>query len=167
MSKFFIGIDVGKKGGIVVLDHSGKIVKMDVMPIGADDELCPESLLDMISPYSEECHCILERLHAMPLFGAKGNFNFGGQYFTVKTIMKLTKTPYTEVLARIWQKELFQGIPSIEKSDGKLDTKKMALVSAQRLFPGANFLATSRSKKDHEGIVDALLIAEYGRRNFK
>jgi len=35
---------------------------------------------------------------------------------------------------------------------------------ARRLFPAVGLIATSRSRMPHTGIVDALLIAEYGRR---
>ena len=69
------------------------------------------------------------------------------------------------------EKELFEGIPKVLKKDGsgKVDTKAMALIAAKRLFP-TTVLTKPDSKRatvPHNGIVDALLIAEYARRNFK
>jgi hypothetical protein len=48
----------------------------------------------------------------------------------------------------------------------KIDTKATSLIAAKRLFPEEKFLATSRSKVPHDGIVDAVLIGEYCKRNF-
>jgi hypothetical protein len=45
----------------------------------------------------------------------------------------------------------------------KGDTKPAALAKAKQLWPEETFLASARSTKPHEGIVDAYLIAEYGR----
>ena len=71
---------------------------------------------------------------------------------------------------------MYEGIPEMRKPPtkftnkqgkecqrkGSLKTKEMSLVSAQRLYPGADLRASTRCKKPHDGIVDALLIATYG-----
>ena len=44
----------------------------------------------------------------------------------------------------------------------KTDTKATSLNAARRIFPGETFLATPRSKKPHDGLVDAALIAYVG-----
>ena len=49
---------------------------------------------------------------------------------------------------------------------GKLshgDTKPAALARCRQLWPSESWLATPRSTKPHEGLIDAALIAEYGR----
>jgi hypothetical protein len=48
----------------------------------------------------------------------------------------------------------------------KIDTKATSLIAAKRLFPDEKFLATTRSKVPHNGVIDAVLIGEYCRRNF-
>ena len=40
-------------------------------------------------------------------------------------------------------------------------------MAAKRLFPNWNFLATERSSKMHDGLVDAALIGYYGYVKFK
>lgn len=44
------------------------------------------------------------------------------------------------------------------------DTKAMSILAAHRLFPGVSLLRTDKCKKPDDGMSDALLIAEYGRR---
>lgn len=167
--KYTIGIDVGKKGGITVLETStGKILKKQVMPLLEDGDVDGNALLSLLADYSEECHCIIEKLHAMPLFGAKGNFGFGGQYYTIKTILRISRTPFTEVMARKWQKQMFEGMKVHKRpKDGRTDTKKMAKIRVMDLYPNEDFVPTKRSRNMHDGMIDSTLIAEYGRRNFR
>jgi hypothetical protein len=42
-------------------------------------------------------------------------------------------------------------------------TKVAALASANKLWPTERWLATTRSKTPHDGMVDAALIARYNR----
>ena len=44
--------------------------------------------------------------------------------------------------------------------------KNTSIEVCKRLFPGVNLKATDRCKKDHDGMAEALLIAEYGRRHY-
>ena len=71
---------------------------------------------------------------------------------------------YTLVPPKTWQKEMFLGIPAIQKAKSSAnDTKAMALIAAKRLFP-EDMLKTNPKNKPHDGIVDALLISEYACR---
>ena len=67
--------------------------------------------------------------------------------------------------AKTWQGTFWKK-PKMAKGQ-KFDTKAAALVAAKRLWPDEKFLATERSKVPHDGIVDALLIAEHTRREFR
>ncbi len=44
------------------------------------------------------------------------------------------------------------------------DTKTKSILAASRLFPRVDLRRTARSKVAHDGLTDALLIAEFGRR---
>jgi hypothetical protein len=68
---------------------------------------------------------------------------------------------YEKVYPKVWQKEMFLEIPPIRKKNGSTDTKAMAYVAAKKYFPNIKL-----TKKD-DGLTDALLLAEYGRRIFK
>lgn len=70
-----------------------------------------------------------------------------------------------------WQKEIWQERdrvmrknPDKKTKQGNTDTKKTSLNAAQRLFPTVNFIPRGK-KTPHDGLFDAALIAEYGRRN--
>ena len=73
--------------------------------------------------------------------------------------------PYIKVPAKEWQKEMFKGVDEITKP-GKTsrDTKAMALVAIKRLFPELKLTFNDRSTKPHDGLIDAVLIAEYSKR---
>ena len=158
-----IGIDIGKKGGICVLNKRNKNVKNIItMPLLSNGEVDSIKIFNILKDIKGYKHCYIEKLHSMPIFGAKGNFSFGGHYHTVKSILRLSKTPFTEVSAKTWQKFIFQDIKKIKKSDGKTDTKKMAKVRALDLEEKSKFMPTKRSKTPHDGLIDAYLIAYYG-----
>lgn len=64
--------------------------------------------------------------------------------------------PLTIVPPREWQKVMLAGV-------AKGDTKAASIVRANQLFPGVD-LRPGQCRKDQDGLSDALLIAEYGRR---
>ena len=103
------------------------------------------------------------------IFGTskKTAFSMGEQYGAVRQCCISNNIRYTEVPAKKWQAEMFEGQVNIQKA-GKTsrDTKAMALVAAKRLFPTVNLLMTKASSVPHDGLVDALLMAEYARRKF-
>ena len=47
----------------------------------------------------------------------------------------------------------------------KVNTKKTSLACAKRLWPTDTFVKNERCKTAHDGIVDAMLIAEAARRS--
>lgn len=65
--------------------------------------------------------------------------------------------PYRQVAPQEWQTELLRGIAGA-------DTKTRALAATQRRWPRLDLRRTERSRGPDPGRVDALLIAEFGRR---
>ncbi len=65
---------------------------------------------------------------------------------------------------------MFQGVDQITKPSKTAgakpirDTKAMALVAVKRLFPDLKLTFGERATKPHDGLIDAVLIAEYARR---
>ena len=76
-------------------------------------------------------------------------------------VVEALRIPYTQVHPRIWQKVAWEGVSR------KGDTKHTSLVAIRRLYPHMKFIATPRSKKPHDGIVDAVLIAYYLRMKYE
>lgn len=114
------------------------------------------TLLNTLQPC--KTHIYLER--AMPMaMGAKHAFNYGRGFAAIEIAIQELKIPVTYIEPRKWQKEMFQGI------DSRLKPKEQSLIAVERLFPQYLDSIPKRPKgKYHDGAVDALLIAEYGRR---
>jgi len=49
----------------------------------------------------------------------------------------------------------------------KTDTKQMSYLVCSRLWSCYDWKATPRCKKPHDGLTDAAMLAEYGRRTYK
>ena len=143
----YIGIDPGKNGGIAIIDSDGVIA----FPF-SEERLLIE--LDGIAQ-EYECICYLEHVHAMPNQGVSSTFNFGMNFGFIQGVLKAYEIPYELVTPQKWKKEF-----------SCTSDKNTSIEVCKRLFPGVNLKATERCKKDHDGIAEALLIAEYGRRHY-
>jgi hypothetical protein len=171
-TKIFIGIDPGLKGGIAILIPD-KPPLLSVMPLLAKVEIDVKKVLELIY-IGRNVHIIIEDVHSIFGASASANFSFGFGCGSLFTVLKLANVPFTKVSPKQWQKEMWQGVKPIEINTGKknkdgspkykIDTKATSLLSATRLFPNINFMASERSKIPHDGIIDSLLMAEYGRR---
>ena|ERR1700748_545282 len=168
MNKTHIGIDVGKKGGIVIIrsDDNDQYIDTYRTPT-IDKEVDINEFYKILSQYKgTSVHCVLENVHSIFGAGAKSNFQFGFVAGIIEGILASCKIPYTKISPKTWQKEMWQGISVLKDAKGKTETKKMSLIAAKKLFPNTNLLATTRSTVEHDGIVDALLICEFSRRKF-
>ena len=143
----YIGVDPGKNGGIAIIDSDGVIA----FPF-SEERLLIE--LDGIAQ-EYECICYLEHVHAMPKQGVSSTFNFGMNFGFIQGVLKAYEIPYELVTPQKWKKEF-----------SCTSDKNTSIEVCKRLFPNANLKATDRCKKDHDGMAEALLIAEYGRRHY-
>ena len=160
----FIGIDPGLQGGIATIHESGEItiLAMPTLKIGKKRMLDNASLAGTFSLpniLDIKSYAILEQQQAMPKQGVTSMFSIGYGFGTLKQCLVDFNIPHEVVRAQTWQKEF-------DISGRKGNTKAQALQICQSLFPNLNLLATERSKKPHEGIVDAVLIAEFARRRY-
>lgn len=187
MKKAFIAFDPGKDGGIAVIDEKGDLVYTSTIPkIGKEIDL--NKLFEVISglkKFGETQHVVLERVHSVFGSGAAANFTFGQVNGFIEAFIVAAGLKYTKTNPKDWQKISWEGIkiPTVTVPKFKTDklsgrkiqdgvrekvlTKEASLLAAKRLFPKWNFFATERSKKDHDGLIDAALIAYYGYVKFK
>jgi hypothetical protein len=154
--KSFLGIDPGASGGLVLLDEYADIVLKEVMPmVGKDldtDEVA--ATLDHVKDLG--CTVILERIKGFAMSQGT-SFVMGKHFGMLELLIRQSKIPVIYVEPVKWCKQMHQGI------DANLKPKAKSLIAVQRLFPTANLKATEKCKKPHEGLIDALLIAEWGR----
>ncbi len=152
-NRIYIGIDPGSNGAIAVLDESGTLITRE-----AYDSFEIANILEKIkSDYSDyNIMCTLEKVHSMPRDGVKQAFKFGENYGFVKGSLIALKIPFQEVPPQTWKKEY-----SLIKTD-----KSVSIQRCKELFPGVSLIKSDRSKKDSDGLAEAILICEYGRRHF-
>jgi hypothetical protein len=153
-----IGIDPGQQGYFAKLWHDGS-ADFSPMPLKGDEskDIDFETVKGILS-VPGKVQVILER--AMPMaMGSKHAFNYGRGFAAIEIAIKESGHPVLYVEPAKWMKELFDGI------DSRLRPKAQALIAAERLLPSLfEKLPRKKTGKPHEGAVDALLIAEYGRR---
>jgi len=170
--KTIIGIDPGASGGIACLNANDfSMVWAHSMPMIGKKE---PNLKDIYSLLSENTctHIYLEHAQASwnPSMkkgddGKRGgmsstaSFSSGKNFGALLGIVACLSIPHTIVKPRFWQKAAFVG------TDAKMKPKQRAAVAAMRLWPDESFLPTERSRKPHEGMIDAALIA-YGSVNY-
>lgn len=164
--EFNIGIDIGKKGAIVVLAKQPWTNAIDPIPMPMiGDQVDYHQVFEILSRYKgTDCHVIFEKLGVIFGTGKSTAFSMGYQSGAIEMACISLGLSYTKVPAKQWQKEMFQGVEEITKQGkSSRDTKAMALIAAKRLFPDYR-LTIGRATTPHDGVVDALLMADYCKR---
>ena len=141
----YIGIDPGKNGGIALINDYCELAY----------PFSEETLLDELEAIYNNfpTKCVVEKVGAMPHQGVVSMFNFGQNFGFIQGVLKAYDIPFELVPPQKWKKEF-----SITSD------KNTSIEVAKRLFPKVCLKATSRCKKDHDGMAEALLMAEYARR---
>lgn len=164
-----IGIDPGLDGAFVWLSPS-RVEKL-VMPTIAsktaagknrreyDEQAIRAWLVDRMR--EGPAHAFLERQQAMPSQGLSSTFQTGVGYGVLRGLLSGLQIPWSVVSAQSWQKVMLAGLA---RSAGPKASAGLASVVCKRLWPTEEWRASERSKIAHDGLCDAALIAEYGRR---
>ena len=165
--KVYVGIDIGKSGGIAVINEIGDILTIRATPT-VGGEISVAEIADLIRNLTvKDPMVVLEDVHSIYGSSAKSNFQFGRSLGIMEGVVAAMGCSWAKVAPKTWQKEMWLGVERIaKKGKSSTDTKAMSLIAVNRIFPEANLLPTPRSTKPHDGMVDALLLAEYGRRKF-
>lgn len=170
MSKIYLGIDPGSDGYLSVMDNG----EYRFLPI---DGTPPLEIGEFIGEYKDKnCIAILEDVHALHGTSATSTFNFGFSKGLLFGLLIAHRIPYVLVAPKDWQSGVWINADKEyttqkqklknggEKTVRKVDTKQTSYNAALRLFPDVDFRKSARCTKPHDGKVDALLMAEYGRR---
>ena len=146
----YIGIDPGKDGALAVIIDSGKA---SIVPFDQDAyklvlrQFCMQARM-------AQARAVLEHVGAMPGQGVTSMFSFGENFGYIKGLLEAFEIPYELVRPQRWKKEF--GISG----------KNQSVEVCKRLFPGVSLRRTERCKKDHDGMAEALLMAEFARRHY-
>ena len=169
-TKIWVGVDPGKKGGIVAISDNGIVGKW-VMPLLGDD-IDAQGIWDILAELKtkHDITLVLEEVHSLFGMSASTNFSMGHTLGIILGIIVTSKIKLIRIAPKTWQKEVwntsdmeYKPIKEGQKK-ASVDTKLTSMKAAHRLFPTADFRATTRSKNDHDGITDSVCLAEYARR---
>lgn len=161
----YIGVDNGVSGGLAAISHHGSMISTLIMPIQKarkGNEIDPVSVWKWIDYITADdrskVFVVIEEPGGSK--SAKAATSMAGSFHALRTLCALKSIRWDRITPQIWQKAMLPGAKAG-------DTKPRALEAARRFWPDETWLATDRSSKPHEGIIDAALIAEYARRNTK
>ena len=152
-----IGIDNGVSGGLASLTEDGDIINRIAMPIQASkrgQEIDVIAVWWWLKEQGESLGVAIEE-PAGSRFPTMAT-SMSGSFHSLRTILVLKKVTFHRITPQSWQAKI---IPDCAKGM----TKPRALAKARELWPKENFLETEKCKKPHDGIIDALLIAQYAR----
>lgn len=140
----YIGIDPGKDGAMAIIESES----VHVIPFDQD------GYRDALSGLSPGVYrCCLERVNAMPGQGVTSMFKFGENFGLIQGLLTAYAIPYELVTPQKWKREF-----------GVTGDKNSSVAVCRRLFPEVSLRKTEKCRKDHDGMAEALLMAEYARR---
>lgn len=141
-----IGIDPGKDGAMAIIAPETTYV----IPFSESEytkELC------YLDSERYRLFCVLEHVGARPGQGSVSMFNFGANFGFIRGLLSANRIPYELVRPQKWKKHF-----------SCTSDKNTSIEVAKRLFPNIDLRRTPKCKGPHDGICEALLMAEYGRR---
>ena len=154
----YIGIDPGLDGGIAVLMHRTQSVYKTPVIGGKDYDIGAMRKILATLKDLDSIFVVIENQISMPGQGLTSTLQTGKGFGIWLGLLAGLGLPYQVIGAKQWQTKLFTGVK------GTLDTKAKSEVIAKRLFPDVDFRKSERATKANDGLTDAILIAEYGRR---
>ncbi len=143
----YVGIDPGAKGAFAMLDTG----TVDVLPLDMEEFTAAMRRLD-----PKQTRVVLEHVSAMPGQGVVSMFSFGTGWGRIMGVLDALRIPYELVRPQKWKKAF-----------SVTGDKNSSIAVAKRLFPGIDLHRTERSRKDDDGLAEALLMAEYARRTLR
>ncbi len=160
----YLGIDNGLTGGLVALSDVAGVapIFLHPMPVRKKSQ-GNEVSADLVLASMESLHCDL-RTDVTVILETPGKYSPGvmalcsmwDSYGVLRAICEVKGIRHHRITPQQWQKVMLPGCQNGQ-------TKPFAASVARRLWPAETWLATPRSTIPHDGLIDAALIAEYGR----
>lgn len=165
MIEDYLGCDPGLNGSFAVVsgDRIRYKMVMPIISITAKDsktktELDRKGILSFLKTLPVPTHVAIEEQEAFRGQNITGTCTQCRGYGILLMALTAAHMDIIEVSSDVWQSHF--GITPITQREGKT-TKEQALSIAQMIYPDTDFRKSDRSHKAHDGIVDAVLIANY------
>jgi len=146
-----VGIDPGQSGGIAYIHESGAASFAYPMPV-AGKEIDGHTIAALLREWQPSV-VYVEKVHSMPKQGVASTFKFGMGYGVIIGICDALGLPYRLVTPQAWKRQVLAGTTK---------DKDAAISFVRRAYPHVN-LTPGAKRKPHDGMADALCIAEFGR----
>lgn len=157
----YIGIDNGLSGALVALsDCPGPPVSKIVMPTrgkSSGNEVDAVAVRDwMLSLGTIAQLSVVIETPGKFSKGVQAISSMWDSYGALRSLCEVVGIRHHRISPQAWQRSM---LPNCAKGD----TKPAAKARAAQLWPRETWIPNTRSKKPHGGLIDAALIAEYGR----
>jgi crossover junction endodeoxyribonuclease RuvC len=155
--RYYMGIDPGLDGGIVVIDDDYKVYLAQPMPtvktgVGGKRALDCLTFLSIIGN-GGSLFAVLEEPGVRPREGAVGALTMGRNHGKLEMGLLSRGVSHVVVRPQEWQKLV---------CPGSGDPKARSVDAVRRVLPGLDLLP-GKKQKPHDGIADAACMALYGR----
>ena len=156
--RLHLGVDPGLEGGIAALDVHGDLVGTWPMPI-VGNEIHASEFADLLrslrsADQRQDIACVcMEKVGVMPKQGLASGFRFGTGWGVLRGVCAALAVPVVLVPPTVWKKRVLLGLTH---------DKAGAVQFCASRWPTAD-LVQPGCRKPHDGIADALCLAEYGR----
>lgn len=155
----WLGVDIGLDGGLAVLrsDDVPEVMRMPTSKQNGVTGPCVRQLVEFLDAlkfrYRVAAAC------EKPFIKGRqaGQLTIGKNWGIVLAAFHAAGLEVVDVPPREWQDEVLEGIVDP-------DPKVRAAIYVKRTYPDVNLKATKKSTVDHDGIIDALCIADWRRR---
>lgn len=168
MYSFFIGIDPGANGAVVIIDRHNHL---EFFKIKNENEQCSQ-ICAFLKTIASKSIVAIEDLHALWGANAASTFSLGWACGFWHGVCDNLGIPVVLVKPKVWQEKITvqpvkpkipRGIPPKEqrrmRKEHKANVKAASIAAARVLFP--------KSDVDHDGVADAICIAEWLRQLHK
>jgi Holliday junction resolvasome RuvABC endonuclease subunit len=165
MKASYLGIDPGLNGGFAVISGDSIRYKMAMPTISFTTkqgknkkEIDRDGVMTFLKTLPEHTHVAIEKQQAFRSQNITATCTTCRNYGMLLMALTVAHMDITEVPADTWQEHF--AIVSVKNAGGKT-TKEQALYVAETMLPDTDFRKSDRSRKPHDGIVDATLLAIY------
>lgn len=156
----YLGFDPGLSGGVAAIDSTTKQVTAAPMPVTGgevDARRVGEWVYRLALKAGEgQIIAVVEKVHSMPKQGIASTFKFGKGYGVLLGVLGAYCIRTELVPPEAWKRVVLAGAASGKEAAIEWCCRNTGIALIQ---PGC--------RKPHDGIADAICIAEYGIRTFK
>ena len=163
ITDIYIGADNGISGAMAAISaHDGSLIARCEMPIARarkgneiDIRETWAWIRNATGDLPGSCVFVIEEPGGSK--SAKAAASMSGSFHAMRAMFDLNMLRWHRITPQAWQKVMLPGCKAG-------DTKPRAEALARQLWPQERWLPTVRCHKPSDGMIDAALIGEYGRR---